>query len=327
MAEMASALRGGIDLGGTKIEAVVVDATSKVLGSSRRPTPTKGGPPDVVRELVAALNEACGAAGTEPKALRGVGVGAPGIVDPISGAVATALNLPGWADSFPLAATLAKEFGTEVHVGNDVQVATDGEFTLGSGRPYRSLLGVFWGTGVGGGLVLAGKPWVGRGGGGEIGHTVVKMDGRRCPCGRRGCLEAYAGRAAMEARARKLIDEGRKTDLFKLMEEHGRTRLTSGIWERALDRGDKLAGELIDEAVHALGNGIASAVNLLDVEAVVIGGGLGVRFGQPGVDRIADEMKPHLYNDSHPPAMLPAALGDVGGAVGAALLARAPSTG
>jgi glucokinase len=324
---MASANRGGIDLGGTKIEAVVVDAASKVLGSARRPTPTRGGPRDVTNELIAALSEACQAAGTEPKRLHGVGVGAPGIVDPETGAVSTALNLPGWRKSFPLAETLSKHFGTPVRVGNDVQVATDAEFTLGAGRPYKSLLGVFWGTGVGGGIVLDGKDWVGRGGAGEIGHTVVKMDGRRCPCGRRGCLEAYAGRAAMEARARKLVAGGEKTDLFKLMEEHNRTRLTSGIWQRALEHEDKMATELIDEAVTALGNGVASACNLLDVEAVVIGGGLGVRFGQEGADRISHEMAPHLYNDKHPPDVHVAALGDVGGAVGAALLARRRADG
>jgi glucokinase len=319
---MTIARRGGIDLGGTKIEAVVVNSRSKVLGSARRPTPTTGGPPDVTRELEAALREACTAAETEPSELQGVGVGAPGIVDPRTGAVSTALNLPGWSKSFPLAETLAKAFGTPVFVGNDVQVATDGEFALGAGRPYKSLLGVFWGTGVGGGIILGGKPWIGRGGAGEIGHTVVKMGGRRCPCGRIGCMEAYAGRAAMEARARKLVDEGHKTDLFKLMEKHDRPRLTSSIWERALKQGDKVATELIDEAVEALGNGVASAVNLLDVEAVVIGGGLGVRFGQAGADRIAKAMAPHLYHDLSRPDVLVAALGDAGGAVGAALLAR-----
>ena len=89
---------------------------------------------------------------------------------------------------------------------------------------------MFWGTGVGGGLILDGKPWLGRGGAGEIGHMVVKQGGAHCPCGRRGCLEAYAGRAAMEARARREIDKGVKTDLFKLMKERGRTRLTSSVW-------------------------------------------------------------------------------------------------
>jgi glucokinase len=106
------------------------------------------------------------------------------------------------------------------------------------------------------------------------------------------------------------------------MEHHGRARLTSGIWARALEHGDPLATELIDEAVAALGAGIASAVNLLDCEAVVIGGGLGVRFGEPYVARIAAAMQPHLFVDERPPAVELAALGDLGGAIGAALLAR-----
>jgi glucokinase len=135
-------------------------------------------------------------------------------------------------------------------------------------------------------------------------------------------MEAYAGRLAMELHARKLVKKGRHTDLFKLMEERGRTRLTSAIWARALDHDDEMATELIDGAVDALGAGIASALNLLDVEAVVIGGGLGVRFGQPMVDRIERAMMPHLFNDAHPPAMHVAALGDLGGAIGASLLTK-----
>jgi glucokinase len=124
----------------------------------------------------------------------------------------------------------------------------------------------------------------------------------------------------MEAKARREHEAGRKTDLFKLMHKHGRDRLTSGIWERALDAGDKLARELIDEAVEVLGAGIASAVNLLDIEAVIIGGGIGVRLGRPYAERIAKEMRPHLFNDHRPPAVEVAALGDLGGAIGAALL-------
>jgi glucokinase len=317
-----SAARGGIDLGGTKIEAVIVDARNNVLGSARHPTPTKGGPPAITRQLAAAVSEAAEQAGVATSELRGVGVGSPGVIDAATGEVSTARNLPNWKGSFALGPTLSESIGTPVFVGNDVQVATDAEFKLGAGKPYRSLLGVFWGTGVGGGLIMAGKPWLGRGGAGEIGHMVVKQDGRRCTCGRRGCLEAYAGRASMEAQARKQVEKGRKTDLFTLMKEHKRTRLTSGIWGHALERKDKMATALIDEAIEALGTGIASAVNLLDVEAVVIGGGLGVRFGQPFADRIATAMHPHLFNDEHPPNVSVAALGDLGGAVGAALLAR-----
>jgi glucokinase len=316
-----SGARGGVDLGGTKIEAVVVGPKSEVLGASRRPTPVQGGPQDVAAQMLEAVNEAAEQAGVKTSALRGVGVGSPGVVDPATGVVSSARNLPGWEGSFRLAETLSSGLGTAVRVGNDVQVATDAEFELGAGKPYRSLLGVFWGTGVGGGVILDGKPWLGRGAAGEVGHMVVRAGGRKCTCGRRGCMEAYAGRMAMELRARRLAKNGHHTDLFKLMEERGRTRLTSAIWERALAHDDKVATQLIDEAVDALGTGVASAVNLLDVEAVIIGGGLGVRFGQAMADRIAQAMLPHLFNDQHPPAVLVAALGDLGGAIGAALLA------
>ncbi len=319
---MQAGARGGIDLGGTKIQTVVVDADSNVLGEARQPTPTSGGPQDVADAMAGALREAADAAGIDPAQLVGVGVGSPGAIDAAAGTVAEARNLPGWDGPFALAAALREQLGAPVLLGNDVQVATDAEVALGAGRGYRSLLGVFWGTGVGGGIVLDGEPWLGRGAAGEIGHIVIRRGGRRCPCGRHGCMEAYAGRAALEARAREKHADGHKTDLFKLMEHHGRTRLTSGIWARALEHHDKLATELIDEAVEALGAGIASAVNLLDCEAVVIGGGLGVRFGEPFVERIREAMHPHLFVDERPPDVKLAALGDLGGAIGAALLAR-----
>ena len=313
------ALYGGIDLGGTKIQAVVVDENHEVIGSARHPTPTSGGPEAVAREIETTLRDAAAAADVEPAKLVGIGVGSPGTIE--GGEVTSARNLPDWEGTFPLAATLKDALGPEVQVGNDVQVATDSEFHLGAGQPYDSLLGVFWGTGVGGGLILDGRPWTGRGGAGEIGHMVVEIDGARCTCGRRGCMEAYAGRAAMEIHARRLHeDKGHKTDLFKLMRERDRERLTSGIWSRALERHDKLATEIIDRAVGALGAGIASAVNLLDVEAVIIGGGLGVRLGDPYAKRIVEVMQPHLFADTRPPQVHVAALGDLGGAIGAALL-------
>jgi glucokinase len=313
-------VRGGIDLGGTKIQTVVVDSDWKVLGQARRQTPTSGGPEKVAAEMAGAMRDALEYAQLHPEGLAGVGVGSPGDVDERTGAVSNARNLPGWAETFELGAKLEEALGAPVKIGNDVGVATEAEARLGAGRKYRSLLGVFWGTGVGGGVIIDGEHWLGRGGAGEIGHTVVKLGGRKCPCGRHGCLEAYAGRAAMEARARKEHDKGRKTDLFKIMRKHGRDRLTSGIWARALEAKDDLATELIDEAVEAIGAGAASAVNLLDVEAVIIGGGIGVRLGDPYAKRITAAMKPHLFNDDRPPAIEVASLGDLGGAIGAALL-------
>jgi glucokinase len=313
-------LRGGIDLGGTKIQTVIVDPAGDVKGEARRPTPTRGGPGAVADEMAAAQREAATEAGVETASLQGVGVGSPGDVDERSGVVSAARNLPDWEGSFPLAESLRGALGTEVRVGNDVQVATEAEFHLGAGREFRSLIGVFWGTGVGGGLVLDGKPWLGRGAAGEIGHMVVKRGGAKCPCGRKGCMEAYAGRAAMEAEARRQHEEGTKTDLFKLMHKHSKPRLTSGIWERALDHGDHLAEQLIDRAIEALGTGVASAVNLIDPEAVIVGGGLGVRFGERYMEPLTKEMGKHLFVDERPPAVRVASLGDLGGAIGASLL-------
>jgi glucokinase len=320
-------LHGGVDLGGTKIQTVVLGGDGDVLGEAREATPTSGGPEAVSESIASAMREAAKSVGIEAGTLAAVGVGSPGEVDERAGTVAQARNLPDWDGSFPLAEHLGEALGTRVALANDVQVATQAELELGAGKPYRSLLGVFWGTGVGGALVVDGRPWLGRGAAGEIGHTVVKIGGRRCGCGRRGCLEAYAGRESMERKARRRMEHGHHTELFEIMRKRGRTRLTSGVWARALDHDDKVATHLIDRAVAALGAGIASAVNLLDVEAVIIGGGLGTRLGEPYVQRIRDAMMPHLFVDERPPAVHLAALGDLGGAIGAALVARKSNGG
>lgn len=318
----AQELRGGIDLGGTKIQTAIVDSGGEVVGQARHPTPTEGGPEDVADAMAAALTEAAKAAGVKPSELPGVGVGSPGDTNEQTGVVTNAGNLPNWSDSFPLGETLAEALGTEIRVGNDVDVATNAEFELGAGRPFKTILGVFWGTGVGGGLILDGKRWLGRGAAGEIGHIVVVRGGARCPCGRKGCMEAYAGRGAMEAEARREHEKGAKTKLFELMEEHGRDRLSSGIWERALDKDDPLAKKLIDRAYKALGAGVGSAVNLLDPEAIIFGGGMGTRFGAIGARRLAKNMQRHLFVDDRPPEIRVAELGDLGGAIGASLLFR-----
>jgi glucokinase len=311
--------RGGIDLGGTKIQAVVVDDQHRVRGQARHRTPTAGGPPAIAAAMASAVREAADAAGVATTDLAGVGIGSPGAIDAAAGVVSHAGNLDGWSGSFPVGPTLAQALGTRVALGNDVQVATDAEYAIGAGRPFDSLLGVFWGTGIGGGLILAGQPWLGRGSAGEIGHIVVQLDGAPCPCGRLGCLEAYAGRGAMEIEARRQVGLGRSTRLFEIMEQKGKPRLASGVWEDALEAGDELAEDLMTRAVTALGAGIASTVNLLDVEAVILGGGIGVRFGQPMADRIAAAMLPHLFVSEQPPAVRVAELGDLGGAIGAAL--------
>ncbi len=311
-------MRGGIDLGGTKIQAVVTDGEAKVLGKARRETPQGGGPEAVVFELAETLRAAIADAGVEPMGLAAVGVGAPGSIDVETGTVIQVANIEGWDTPYRLGPALAEELGRPVTIGNDVNVAVEAERRFGAGRGFDSFLGVFWGTGVGGGIVMDGRPLHGRGSAGEIGHVCSKPGGRRCNCGLDGCVEAYAGRGALEERARELA-KARQTILFELMEKRGRGRLTSGVWLRALQAGDKVAEELILRAVQALGVGIGSAVTLLDVEAVVIGGGLGERLGPDWLARIEAAAGKHTFF-REPPAYRLATLGDLGGAIGASLL-------
>ncbi|MBI5363786.1 MAG: ROK family protein [Planctomycetes bacterium] len=313
-------LRCGLDLGGTKIQAVVLGPDNRVLGMHRRPTPTSDGPAAVVAALAESLRAAASEAHVDARALAGAGVGTPGAVDPRAGTVTSAKNLSGFDESVPLARLLAQEVGLDVALGNDVGVALDAEALIGAGRDFRSFVGVWWGTGIGGGVVIDGQRWLGRSAAGELGHMVVKIDGARCPCGRRGCVEAYAGRGAMELRARELAADGCRTKLFKIMEKKGLERLTSGVFAKALEQDDKLAKRLVNRAIEALGAGLASAVNLLDVEGVVIGGGLGTRLGAEYVAKIADAMQPHLFVPSRPPVVRVSELGDLAGAVGAAML-------
>ena len=210
----------------------------------------------------------------------------------------------GFVDELVIALGAPRHNSQRRELENDVRVAMLGEHERGAGRPYRNVLGVFVGTGVGGGLVLDGKLHDGRGAAGEIGHTLVQPKGRKCSCGRRGHLEAYAGRGRMEVRARKLAQRGKRTDLFDIMKAKGKLRLSSGVIAKALREHDHVAESLIDDAVWALGIALSNAQNLLDLEAIIVGGGLGDRLGQPFVDRIVEAMTPRLFVPDRPPAVL-----------------------
>ncbi len=317
---MAGLVTAGVDLGGTKIQAVAV-RDGRVAGTARIATP-RATACEVIAAMAGTVRDAMAEAEATEGELRAVGMGSPGTVDAATGVVSLASNVPGFEGRVEVGPALSALLGgVPVSIDNDVRVAVRGEHARGAGRPYRDLLGVFVGTGVGGGLVLDGTIRVGMGAAGEIGHTVVKDRGRSCSCGRQGCLEAYAGRARMEAQARAMVAKGRRTILFDLMKKRSRDRLTSGVFAAALEQGDRMARRLIDEAVWALGIALASAQNLLDVQAVVIGGGLGDRLGRPFVDRVAKAMRPRLFVPDHGPDVLTTELGDLSGAVGAAVLA------
>lgn len=311
----------GVDLGGANVSAVVLDGEESV-GYAKLRTPGVGARTDVIEVIVAAALEALKKAGRKRKDVVAIGLGSPGVV--IDGTVGGASNVPGFVERFPLAESVRNRIDVPVRVVNDVTAAAVGEHRLGAGRGSDDVLAVFVGTGVGGGLVLGGRPYEGaHGGAGEIGHVVVRKGGAVCPCGRRGCVEAYAGRRAMTLAAARARDNGTATVLFDVAKKvKGEKVVTSSAFKEALDRGDTLVADLLDDAIDALGVGIASAVNLLDVGVVVLGGGLADKLGERFRDRVDAAMRPHLFLQPPRVRLVAAELGDEGGAVGAAILAR-----
>ncbi len=304
----------GVDVGGTNIEVGIVDEDHHVIERAKLDTPSQG--PDsvitVIVELVQSLSE-------PPIA---VGVGIPGVVH--DGEVLTVPNLENWADQVDLGAELQRRLGVPVALGNDVNVGLLGEWLAGAAHRVGNVLGVWMGTGIGGALILDGRPFNGsRGAAGELGHVIVRPGGALCSCGRRGCVEAYAGRRSMAAIAAAMVDAGRQTSLFSIRDDAGKQKLTSKVWARALDESDELTEQLFDMAVETLGIGVASVINMVDVELVVIGGGLAEKLGQSLADRIQAAAAPWMLRPNPDLAWVPAALGDDSGVVGAASLARA----
>lgn len=311
----------GIDLGGTNLQIVTVDEDDNILGRARMRTPRMGHRSDVLDVMFAGLSAAIGDADLEVDDIAAVGIGTPGVV--VDGTVGGATNVPGWTERFSLVETLGRLTDLPIRVANDVNASAAAEHRLGAGRGHDELLVVFAGTGIGAGLILNGRLYEGaRGGAGEFGHTIVQVGGAVCPCGRRGCIEAYAGRGAMEAQARRAVASGRATILFDVMEELERPRATSGVFQEALKRGDELTADLLDGAVDALAAGIASTANLLDVDHVVMGGGLADKLGDWFLLRVQSAMTPQLFLQPSHLKIEPAALGDDAGALGAAILAR-----
>jgi glucokinase len=306
-------LVAGVDIGGTNIAVGLVDDDHEVVDEVEVDTPTDG--PDAVVEAVA---EALDDLDDDAEA---IGVGAPGPVS--DGVLLSAPNLAGFTEPAPLAERLADATGLPVTLGNDASLGVVGEWVAGAARGYRSVLGIWLGTGVGGGLVVDGRPYDGVfGSAGEFGHVVIREGGALCGCSRRGCVEAYAGRASMERQVEVAVAAGRPTQLYEIMEEAGKDRITSKVWKAALEQEDPLATRLIDEAIHAVGVALGAAVNLLDLDCVVVGGGLAEKLGQDLADRIAAAAEPWILASDADRHVVVAELGDHSGMVGAARAAR-----
>ncbi len=303
----------GVDLGGTKILAAAVDDGHEVTGRHKVATPSG---PDEVLEAIASSVEALDVE------VRAVGIGVPGPIR--EGELLHAPNLVGFDAPVDVAGRLGERLGVPVMLENDANAGVFGEWVAGAGRGADHVLGVWAGTGIGGGLVLDGRPYRGAfGAAGELGHVIVRQGGALCGCGRRGCIEAYAGRGNMAARVENAVANGTATRLYEIMQDKGKGRLTSSVWAKALDKGDALATLVLDEAVDALAAGIGGVLNLLDLSRVVVGGGLAEKLGQDFADRLAAATRRYLLVPDAEREFVAAALGDDAGVIGAAAVARA----
>lgn len=268
----------GIDLGGTKTVAAVVDITTgEVIASARKRTRAEKGQDFVAQRTIELVQAALNAANLSQDApLVAVGVGAAGQIDRKAEIVVDAPNLG--VKDMHLADILGKQFSKPVGVGNDVEVAALGEYLYGSGRGFSNFICLFVGTGIGSGIVQNGRLYTGLSGtAGEVGHMVIQAGGRICGCGCRGCLEAYASRTAITKAIMAEIHHGRSSMLANdaaLQMKEGETIIRSGLLANAIAHGDSLVIEMVTEAADYLGYGLGSIMNFYNPEAIILGGGV-----------------------------------------------------
>lgn len=302
----------GIDLGGTKILARIVDTeTGWSEGRAKASTP-RTGPADVLDAVVAAVRSLDSWEESEA-----VGIGLPGLVGP-DGVVTRCPNIAGWDNPVVVSAVLSSALGKPVAVGNDVNCGALAEHRVGAGQGVADLLAVFVGTGVGGGLVLDGHVRAGaRGMAGEIGHITVEPGGRPCGCGGFGHLEAYAGKAGIEREIRARGASGVSSMLVRQVADGP---IKSRHLAKAIDADDELANELLTDAAGALAQGIGNVATMVDLQRIVLGGGIIDKFGQWMLDKILASDHFGGFGSSVCELRLAERLDDAG-VVGAAMLA------
>ena len=312
----------GVDLGGTKILAGVFDHSLESVGTAKLSTKSQRGVDKVVERIARCAQDAVDEADLTMKQVAGVGIGAPGAVDFESGSVIFAPNLEGWKE-ISLKKELEKILGVPVFVENDCNISALGVYAVELKSKPKSMVGIFVGTGIGGGLIIDGKPYSGFGHtAGEIGHMVLEINGPKCGCGNKGCFEALASRTAIFQQIKAGIKDGQKTLLTEMLGDD-LADLRSGDLRKAIRRGDKFVDRIVESAAEYIGIATSNLVNILNPEVVVLGGGV--------IEALADEMMSVIIETTKDYAMpgalkgveiIPSKLGDNAGITGAAVLAR-----
>ncbi len=272
MTRSTAELYVGVDVGGTNITTALVDREGVFLERAKRRTPKEGDGEVALRAIAETVEQLLDSAGVQADACEAIGLGVPGLVDPESGVVIFTPNMN--LSHTPAAGPLGERFGLPVMLDNDVNLGTLGEKWLGAAAGADSAVGIFWGTGIGGGIVRNGHLVRGaRNAAGEIGHIVMEMDGALCGCGNRGCLEALAGRAALEGQLRAAVESGTETILTELL-DGDLTSIRSKALKKSLKAEDPLVTEVMRRASEVVAHACLTVKHLMDPEVIVLGGGV-----------------------------------------------------
>ncbi len=311
----------GVDFGGTKILTGVFTPSLECLGVAKVSTKSQRGVDAVIDRIARSVRDAVDEADLSLKQVRGVGIGAPGAVDGEGGNIIFAPNLQ-WTD-VPLKKALEKQIEVPVFVENDCNISSLGVYYSELEAKPKHMLGIFIGTGIGGGLIINGELYSGFGHtAGEVGHMIIDLNGPKCGCGNKGCFEALASRTAIFHKVRAAVKEGQKTLLTEML-GNDLEDMRSGDLRKALRRGDKFVAKVIEEAAEYTGIAVANLINILNPEIVVLGGGVIEALSEEMMDIIKKTAKEHAM----PGAMkgvqiVESHLGDNAGITGGAVLAK-----
>ena len=328
LAEARRPLYAGIDLGGTNIKSALVDDEGRMLAFHTEPTRAERGPEDTAARMGRTVHTLVAEAGIAATDIARVGLGTPGPQDLHAGLILRAGNLPGW-DNFPVRDRVAAHCGREVTFANDANAAAYGEFWVGSGQEYSSLVLLTLGTGVGGGIIIGDTNVEGaHSHGSECGHIIVDTSptARTCPFGHSGDLEAYASATALKARAREALAAGATGSLAAAAAAGA--EVTPILIAREMEAGDALAGDLILETARWLGIGIVTLMHTIDPAAVILGGAMtfggdASPVGRAFIERVRAEVRARAFPVLAEKTVIRfASLGNAAGSIGAAGLAR-----
>ena len=313
----------GIDLGGTKIYAVVTDPEHNVIAKAKRSTNSEATPEETVSDMFEAALEAVQNANLELDDISCIGAAVPSPVDPETGECLHAANL-GWKN-VSIKELLYNKFNRPVVLGNDANLGLLGEHHCGAAKGFRSSVGYFIGTGLGGGIIIDGKLLQGKKGlAGELGHCTIKAGGRRCACGNRGCLEAYCSKVAFVKALRKAVFKRGESTLLPEDKFNEKNRnIKSKFLARAYENEDPVVRKVIDKGLRTLGAAAASICSTVAPECIVIGGGVAEALGTSLLPPFEASFRNHLFGIKPEDVVIRLSqLGDDAVAVGATLLAR-----